>query len=237
MPTLASFGKPLIFLTSMSKENNIKDITNKLIDKYKETSWSVFLSEMFNSFYFQIILNRLVSDAAAKIKFAPSLKMLFRPFETCSMNNLKIVIINIVANENSDGLALSGKNKESKYFTDAIIKDNPFGGADTENFDKEYLAKQGVLLINKTMTCEIGDPSSHVDMWSMFAKELLTFLQTKENIVYVFIGEPDLELSGLVKDHSYKFFLPEVTEDWNYGNVFVNVNKLLTRLKREKIEW
>jgi uracil-DNA glycosylase len=43
----------------------------------------------------------------------------------------------------------------------------------------ESCEKQGVLLLNVYLTCEIGRPNSHRQIWEELTTELLTYISTK----------------------------------------------------------
>jgi len=50
--------------------------------------------------------------------------------------------------------------------------------------------KQGVLLLNRYFTCEIGKPQSHRDIWHNFSDKLLDYINCKnENIIWFLWGK------------------------------------------------
>ena len=53
------------------------------------------------------------------------------------------------------------------------------GKTNVESGDLTYLAKQGVLLINTTLTVQVGKPNSHSNIWKGFTKNLIKNLSEK----------------------------------------------------------
>jgi uracil-DNA glycosylase len=47
---------------------------------------------------------------------------------------------------------------------------------------------QGVLLLNKSLTCEVGKPGSHRNLWNDFSKELISYISSKNNIHWFLWG-------------------------------------------------
>jgi len=47
--------------------------------------------------------------------------------------------------------------------------------------------KQGVLLLNKSLTCTLNKPNSHLEYWDSFTKELLNFINNRIPTAYWFI--------------------------------------------------
>jgi uracil-DNA glycosylase len=61
------------------------------------------------------------------------------------------------------------------------------GKTNVESGDLTYLAKQGVLLINTTLTVKIGRPNSHFLIWRGFTKNLIKNLSEKVDTPIVFM--------------------------------------------------
>ena len=61
------------------------------------------------------------------------------------------------------------------------------GKTNVESGDLTYLAKQGVLLINTTLTVQIGKPNSHSIIWKGFTKNLIKNLSEKVDTPIVFM--------------------------------------------------
>lgn len=69
--------------------------------------------------------------------------------------------------------------------------------------DKWYnsLENQGVLFLNKTLTCVQGKPLSHKDLWDSFSLDLITYISThKENVNWFLWGGEARNLKKYIKN-------------------------------------
>mgnify|MGYP003527354588 CR=1 FL=1 len=68
------------------------------------------------------------------------------------------------------------------------------------NPNLQFLAEQGVLLLNAALTCEIGMPTVHLEMWKpfmdFFFKEIIN--NDRNNLHLVFWGEDSSKYSKLI---------------------------------------
>ena len=48
-------------------------------------------------------------------------------------------------------------------------------------------ADQGVLLLNTALTCQVGQPASHTDLWEPFSQALLAFIAQAKPDIHVFL--------------------------------------------------
>lgn len=64
----------------------------------------------------------------------------------------------------------------------------------------DSIEKQGVLLLNKSLTTMIGKPNSHKELWDEYVKELISYLVSKNNdIIWFLWGKDAQEIKGLLK--------------------------------------
>ena len=78
----------------MEKEIDVKDIQKKLYKKLEKSGWNLRLRSYLLSTDFTEVLESLIkSQIDDKIPFTPKLNQLFRAFEECPYNDLKVVII------------------------------------------------------------------------------------------------------------------------------------------------
>ena len=127
-----------------------------------------------------------------------------------------------------------------------------------KNGDLTYLAKQGVLLINRTLTVRDSQANSHQKIWDKFTphliKEILMYHREKNNsIVLLLWGNNAIKvLKDMDKDMETKkqiiafhqIFtschpspLSATRGKWFNNNHFSRVNEYLESLGKEKIEW
>lgn len=220
----------------MSFENKVKVTTNKLKEKYSSTSWAFLFDLILSSDAWNIALSQLMSDRAAGEEFFPKFSNLFRSFDLCPIDKVKMVVIAPFPQEDSDdGLAFSGgaNNPFVRY-----LKSDPAGIP----VNLEYLpSKEGVLLLNASLTGLKGKPKNHVPMWDPIIKQMIDQIGYRSTkTIFVFIGESTEPLAKYVRKGHYKFFLPEWNdpkEEWDPANFFDNVNDLLKKIDREPINW
>lgn len=72
---------------------NIHEIQEKLVEKLRPSGWASKLKTFLLSNDFYEIIAKLVEESNNGKKFTPPLKYIFRAFEECSYDNLKIVFV------------------------------------------------------------------------------------------------------------------------------------------------
>lgn len=156
--------------------------------------WEVLDSE-FKKQYMKDVSSSL-KTARNRCTVYPTNQELFRAYELCPYANTNVVILgqDPYHNGNADGLAFSCKNKMSPSLNQifrAIDKDIQFGRyLDLEDSPSlGYWAKQGVLLLNTSLTVEEGKPNSHSNLgWSSLIAATIQALNKKEHVIYMLWG-------------------------------------------------
>lgn len=182
----------------------------------------------------------------------------FRAFRECDYNNLKCVIVGKdpypwIKNGNyaADGLAFSnshtGQLEPSLKMIYDAWEDDLAQGFDLKmrrNPDLSYLAKQGVLLLNSSLTCEqnhIGvhapfvDGKTQIYIWKPFIEFLLDeILNQYDRTIFIFMGADAQKYSKIpVPFHHHVFEVEHPaagarnSRPWNHQNVFSRVNAIL----------
>lgn len=72
---------------------NLQELKSKLHEKLIPSGWGLKLRNFTQSAEFDQVLEYLVEQSEKGKRFTPPLKYLFRAFEECSYDNLKVVII------------------------------------------------------------------------------------------------------------------------------------------------
>lgn len=164
---------------------------NVKIDK----SWYNELSSEFDKEYFWQLRNFIHSEYKTKIIY-PQAKNIFAAFDLCPFDSVKLVIIGQdpyhepgqahgLCFSVQDGCVLppSLRNIYKEIETD-LGKQMPFSG------DLSRWAKQGVLLLNATLTVEAHKAGSHQNKgWEEFTDKVIEILsKKKENLVFMLWG-------------------------------------------------
>lgn len=218
----------------------IIELREKLFNKLIGTGWDNELRFFIKSSEFDNILFKLIMEVEDGFRFTPSLNDIFKSFELCSFENLKVVFVcrEPYADPTlNDGLALSNKgvNKtipmEFYRLKEELIKQVPNHTIKEANL--EDWASQGVLLLNQSLTTRITSPNRHMKIWEPFLNYLMEILSRKD-LIFVFIGKhpfDDIEgfnLSALPDTYHSK---------WESDNLFLNINKKLVEKNLSLIIW
>jgi uracil-DNA glycosylase len=160
-----------------------------------EKTWKNALIYEFNKPYFKK-LRFFVRDAYKNKIVFPNPKNIFRAFDLCPFDDVKVVILgqdpyhgkgqaNGLSFAVNSGVALppSLKNIFKEIQSDLNITPSPNG-------DLLRWATQGVLLLNSSLTVEMGSPGSHQKIgWEDFTDCVIkTISEKKEKIVFVLWG-------------------------------------------------
>ena len=241
---------------------NLTEIQYKLYDSLKESKWNNVLKLFILSDDFLDILKYLFNESSHKRHFGPTLKYLFRAFQECSYDDLKVVIIGqdpYNTYNDADGLAFSTSLAKTALADDMqeehrlnITLDYMFNEIERTVYpEKEYVrdkdlkrwANQGILLLNTPLTARLfeTDNENHTILWAPFVEYLMNTLnEKKENLIYVFIGKKSQKLIYEVnesKNKIYKLTHPltgvYMRHGWNCEDIFNKINKDL----KNKIKW
>lgn len=161
-------------------------------------SWSKMLNDEYKEDYF-IHLNETVTKfykAETKRIFPPE-ELIFRAFDLCSFEKLKVVILGqdpYPTFGNANGLSFSVADsvkvlpKSLKNIFLEVQEDLKIEFP--ENGNLERWANQGVLLLNSILTVEEGSPNSHKDIgWEHFTDAVIHKISTeKSQLVFLLWG-------------------------------------------------
>jgi uracil-DNA glycosylase len=160
-----------------------------------ESSWKKELMTEFEAPYFQK-LSQHIKQQYLKEKIYPPPKNIFRAFDLCPFNEVKVVIIgqdpyhgvnqaNGLCFAVSDGVKIppSLRNIYKEIESDLDIKPDQSG-------DLSRWAKQGVLMLNAVLTVLAGKPASHKGLgWEIFTDAVIQKLTSRrEKLVYMLWG-------------------------------------------------
>lgn len=232
---------------------NIEEIKEKLIKKLDGTGWDVKLRSFIKSSDFNEILENLHKQRENGKRFTPPLKYVFKAFEKCKLDNLKVVIIGQDPYPHmgvADGLAfscsLTGKPQPSLKNVFQAIDETVYKDGREHNPDLERWAEQGVLLLNTALTCQIDKVGSHYDIWQDFISYVIDMLSlTNSGIIFVLLGAKAQELESLIGNNHYilKASHPASAAysggKWECNDIFNKANDIIEKNngKDYKIQW
>ena len=237
----------------MNQKINIDEIKNKLLNKLELSGWKTILKSFIESSDFDKIIIQLVKLTNDGKRFTPPLKDIFKAFEECPYDKLKIIIVSQDPYPSfgiADGIAFSCSKTNDiqpnlKFILEEINKtvyDNQIISKDP---DLKRWSNQGVLLLNTALTTTIGKSGQHYNIWKSFIAYLFDHLTWCNNrLVYLYLGKIAKEWSDCVNDNNYKFFLTHPATaaynsdlNWDSKNLFKEIETIINKNYKENLIW
>ena len=236
----------------MKEKLNIEDIKQKIFDKLIPSGWGQKLKPFIFSGDFDNILMHLHRLSIQNKKFTPTIKDLFRAFEECPYDKLKIIMVGQEPYLNigsSDGLAFSCSNNPRietslKFILDEVNKTVYGGHAVSIDPDLKRWSNQGILLLNTSLTSQICKSGQHYEIWKPFMAYLFDLLNHNKNeLIYLYIGKKAQKWVDSI-DNGYKFLVTHPinpasinTRKWNSDDVFLKTQLLVKEHYNTDIIW
>ncbi|WP_159947178.1 uracil-DNA glycosylase [Polaribacter septentrionalilitoris] len=214
-------------------------------------SWKNILQSEFEKDYFNELASFVKSEYQNKTCY-PKGNDIFAAFDYCAFDNLKVVIIGqdpYHGPNQANGLCFSVKD-DVKHPPSLI---NIFKEIETDlnkpypqSGNLEKWAKQGVLLLNATLTVRAHEAGSHQKKgWETFTDEVIQQIsKEKENVIFLLWGGFAKKKSKLIdknKHHILESGHPSplsANRGYWFGNKhFSKTNAILQKLGQPKIEW
>jgi uracil-DNA glycosylase len=159
-------------------------------------SWQTILSDEIGKPYFVELMDTVDQEYQNSVCFPPK-ELIFSAFNTCSFENVKVVIIGqdpYHGDGEANGLSFSVNDsvrippslrnifREINTDLDSIFM--PSSG------NLEFWAKQGVLLLNASLSVRKDNPNSHKHLkWNLFTDAVIQKIsEEKENVVFMLWG-------------------------------------------------
>lgn len=215
-----------------------------------EKEWKEVLKEEFEKEYFISLMNFVSYEYKNKVVY-PEAKNIFNAFNLCSFNDTKVVIIGqdpYHQPNQAHGLCFSVldptpcppslKNIYKEIELDLGIE------LPTSN-DLSRWAKQGVLLINATLTVEANKAGSHQNKgWEEFTDSVINHLaKEKQGIVFLLWGSYAQKKGGFIDETKHlvlKSVHPSPLSAYRgfFGNNhFSQTNNYLISNGKKPIDW
>ncbi|MBL6663851.1 MAG: uracil-DNA glycosylase [Flavobacteriales bacterium] len=215
-----------------------------------ESSWKEKLRDSFQSESFIRLKKFLKSEKATQIIY-PAGNKIFSAFNLCPFDNVKIVIIgqdpyhgpkqaNGLCFSVSDGIkpppSLQNIFKELKDDLDLEI---PSSG------NLEHWAKQGVLMLNATLTVRARQAGSHQKKgWEEFTDNVIRILsEEKENLIFLLWGHFAQNKAQIINNEKHYILTAAHPSPFSAHSGFFGckhfsmTNEILIRLNQKPIKW
>ena len=226
----------------MTEQINFEEVKLKLIEKLRLSGWADKLKGFLQSSDFDKVLAELYRLREDGKRFTPPLKQVFRAFEECPYDKLKVIIIgqdpypyiNV-----ADGLAFSCSMTDKiqpslRNMFEAIEKTvyQEFPTYQDPNLTR--WANQGILLLNSALTCQVDKIGSHYNVWKEFIAYTMDILNyTDSGLIFVLMGKQAQELESMIGEHhhvikvSHPASAAYTKTTWDCGDMFNEINKII----------
>lgn len=216
-----------------------------------DNSWSKYLQSEFEKPYFEQ-LTAFVEEEYSANKCFPESDNIFEAFNLCSFKDVKVVIIGqdpYHGDGQANGLCFSVNDgvpnpPSLKNIFKEIESDLNIPFPQTGNLER--WAKQGVLLLNATLTVRAHEAGSHQKKgWEKFTDAVIaTISEKKENVIFLLWGgyakKKGAKINGakhtiLTSGHPSPL---SANRGYWFGNKhFSEVNKCLVNKGLVEIDW
>jgi len=222
---------------------------NKAILKIDE-SWKKYFNKEIESDYFKN-LRKYIAKEKKKFVVYPDEDNIFSAFQLTPFEKVKVVIIGqdpYHGELQANGLSFSVNNgiKKPPSLVN-IFKEikNDIGGDIPESGNLEHWAKQGVLLLNSSLTVRANKASSHQKIgWQKFTDAAIKSLsKDKKGIIFLLWGKFAQKKENLIdsnKHYILKSVHPSPLSAYKgfFGcKHFSKTNEILTQSNLKTIEW
>lgn len=223
----------------------------KSVNPQIEESWKEHLMLEFESEYFQKIKSFLLNDKQKHTIYPPG-KDIFNAFNYTPFNSVKVVIIGqdpYHGPNQAHGLCFSVNDgikppPSLENIFKELQSDLNIPYPKTGNLEK--WAKQGVLLLNASLTVRQGEANSHQNIgWQKFTDAVIQQLSNKrEGIVFLLWGGFAKKKGAKIdtkKHHVLTSGHPSPLSankgHWFGNKHFSKTNELLVKMQKEPINW
>ena len=185
----------------------------------------------------------------------PALPNIFRAFKLCPYNKCRVVFTGQDPYPQK-GVAtgiLFGNSKETPEDKLSpslqVVKESAINFEIPHNFitfdnSLESWAKQGILMINSALTCEVNKVNSHVMLWRPFMTKFLKRLSENETgLIYVLFGKRAQTLKPYINQRfnniievDHPAYFARINKKLPY-HIWDDINKLLKGKYNEEIIW
>lgn len=212
--------------------------------------WDDLLINEFQKSYYQQLRKLLINEYKTQTIY-PQKENIFSAFKLTPYKDIKIVILGqdpYHGKGQAHGLAFSvEKGIPNPPSLQNIFKElqNEGEGTCFKHGSLENWAKQGIFLLNTTLTVREGCPNSHVKLgWNIFTDEVIKLInQKKEPVIFLLWGNNARNKKQFITN-SHHIVLETVHPSplsANRGffgcNHFKKVNEILEKFGKDKIKW
>ena len=175
-----------------------------------EKSWKNELRDEFLSPYFLQIKENLINEKKNEVVFPPS-ELIFNAFNITPFDEVKVVILGQDPYHGvNQAMGLSFSVPKGVKIPPSLINifkelQMEFGYEIPKNGDLTNWAKQGVLLLNSSLSVAANKPNSHSKFgWQIFTDSVIKILsQKRQNLVFMLWGNYAKAKANLIDENRH----------------------------------
>jgi len=229
-------------------------------DKFQEhfhESWHEVIRPFIESEDCDDIYSFLKTESRRGKNITPSSFNTYRCFKETPLDEMKVVLLGMCPYHTkingvpvADGLLMGCSQTDViqpslSQFYNALEKD-VYSGLKLnikKNTDVEYLARQGVLMLNAALTTEINKAGSHLKIWEEFIKYVFENAIAPSKVPVVFLGKDASKFKRYMAPLTWSFELSHPASasykntEWDSESAFSKVNRVLKDNGKSQINW
>jgi uracil-DNA glycosylase len=236
----------------MKQKLDIEEIKQKMFEKLEPSGWGKVFKPFIFSGDFDNIITQLAQTANDGQRFTPTLKDIFKAFEECPYDKLKVILVGQDPYPQfgvADGIAFScsktNQLQPSLRYMLSEVNVTLYGGHPVStDVDLTRWANQGILMLNTALTTTVNKIGQHYKIWQPFIAYLFDYLTLNHNgLVYVYLGKQAKEWADAISENNYKFFLSHPASaayngsKWDSKNLFLETQVIIKQNYNEDLIW
>ncbi len=165
-----------------------------------EPSWHEILRDEFEKDYFVKLTDYVRSEYQTKACYPPG-RLIFNAFNLCPFSDVKVVILGQDPyHEPGQAMGLCFSVPDGVRVPPSLVNIYKELGVEGRNGDLTHWAKQGVLLLNATLTVRAHQAGSHQRQgWETFTDAVIQHISdNKEHVVFVLWGSYAISKKKLI---------------------------------------
>jgi uracil-DNA glycosylase len=212
--------------------------------------WKIIITDLMTKYDIDNKIDYAQQNNEVNLAILPKPDLVFSAFNHFGIDELNVVIIGqdpYINKEQAMGLSFSVpkgvKLPPSLKNVYKCIENTCEITMDFENGDLTNWAKQGVLLLNTTLTVFEKNSNSHKKIWKGFSLDLLKYISDNtENVIFMLWGNDAKKLSKVIDNNKHHILehthpSPLSRKTFLECNHFQKANEILKKLGKKEIDW
>lgn len=212
-------------------------------------SWANILKPVLKTEEMDKVINGLVFDYAFMHMYPEEKKEIFKAFRLCPFDNLRAVVIGTEPGPFTGTGPLAFADTSAIHTNASASKIRECVANHKKelylDFDTtfEHWASQGILMLNRSLTCRKGETKTHRDDWKkFFGMVLYAITLYKPGTIFLLWGKEAMKYSEVLSSdhHVFSWEHPMAADKryakWECPN-FAQVDLLLETHGKEKFNW